>query len=183
MDPDVVFPSLEILVNEELHARVILQGVLRAERYVWIATANLKDMHVKVGRSFKPILDVFQEMANRGVSFRIIHCDLPSKKFRDTLERASVLTSGALELQICPRSHWKIAVVDGTRAYIGSANFTGAGLGPRSRGKRNMEIGIWTQERHLVQRIQSIFDEFWIGSHCIACSFRRSCPDPIRTSL
>ena len=38
-------------------------------------------------------------------------------------------------------NHWKIVVVDNRFAYWGSANFTGAGLGARSPGRRNLELG------------------------------------------
>lgn len=36
--------GVDWLSGEELHRRVITEGVLRAERSVWIATANLKDL-------------------------------------------------------------------------------------------------------------------------------------------
>ena len=38
-----------------------------------------------------------------------------------------------MELQICPRCHWKMVIVDGRLGYTGSANFTGAGLGAKKR--------------------------------------------------
>lgn len=172
-------PSLELLFGEQLHRRVILEGVLKAKRYVWIATANLKDMHMRKGKRFRPVLQVLDEMAKEGVTFRIIHGELPSRSFRNTLERFPRLAEYALELQICPRSHWKMVIVDGIRAYIGSANFTGAGLGARSEGKRNLEIGIWTEDPALVSPIKDLFDEFWMGFHCPGCSLKSKCPDPI----
>jgi phosphatidylserine/phosphatidylglycerophosphate/cardiolipin synthase-like enzyme len=173
-------PQLELLFGEELHRKVILEGVLRAERFVWIATANLKDMHMKRGRTFRPVLEVLDEMAGEGVTFRIIHGDLPSRYFVETLERFPRLAGEALELQICLRSHWKMVIVDGVRAYIGSANFTGAGLGARSTRRRNLEIGIWSSDPLLVSPIRDLFDEFWMGLHCWDCALRKKCPDPIR---
>ena len=38
------FVGVDRLSGEKLHRRVIGEGVLRAERSVWIATANLKDL-------------------------------------------------------------------------------------------------------------------------------------------
>ena len=92
-------------------------------------------MHIPGRPRFKPILEIFNQMAGWGVSFRIVHSDMPSRPFRATLERFSRLYSGALELQICPRCHWKMVIVDGLFGYLGSANFTGAGLGAKSEKK------------------------------------------------
>ena len=115
---------MELLTGHDLHRNVIQKAVLFADKYVWIATANLKDMHIPVALGYKPILEIFNNMAARGVSFRIVHSDLPSRPFRATLERFPRLTSGALELQICPRCHWKMVIVDGEQvmAEIGEGN-------------------------------------------------------------
>ncbi len=136
----------ELLTGDELHQRVILDQVMLAQRTVWIATANLKDMHVSMARGYRPILESFDDMARRGVRFRIIHAELPSRPFRETLEKFARLTGGGLELQICPRSHWKMALVDGVFAYLGSANFTGAGLGVKKPSRRNLELGVVTED-------------------------------------
>lgn len=163
----------------ELHEQVIVDGVLAAARTVWIATANLKDMHVKGARRYRPILEHFDELAARGVRFRIIHSDLPSRPFRDTLDRCPNLLAGGLELQICPRSHWKMAIVDHRLAYLGSANFTGAGLGVKKPARRNLELGVLTTDPEWVGELVRQFDRFWIGEHCRECAFRDRCPDPI----
>jgi hypothetical protein len=172
--------EIELLAGARLHTRVIQEAVLTAEDYVWIATANLKDMHVPLaGKRYRPILEVFDLMAQKGVTFRIVHSDLPSRSFRKTLERFPRLTGGALELQICPRSHWKMVVVDGQKAYCGSANFTGAGLGAKGERRRNLELGLFTTSREWVLELQSLFDGFWMGGYCTECAYRKKCPDPI----
>jgi phosphatidylserine/phosphatidylglycerophosphate/cardiolipin synthase-like enzyme len=159
---------------------VVEEGLLAARSHVWIATADLKDMHVRRGRRYRPILELFDEMAQRGVSFRVVHAALPSRPFRETLESYPRLTSGALELQICPRSHWKMLIVDHAFAYLGSANFTGAGLGARSERRRNLEIGIATRDPAWIAELAETFDRFWIGEHCDDCALRDRCPDPVR---
>jgi phosphatidylserine/phosphatidylglycerophosphate/cardiolipin synthase-like enzyme len=172
--------QLELLDSGELHTRVIQEAVLMAEDYVWIATANLKDMHVPMARGkYQPILEVFNRMAKKDVTFRIVHSDLPSRSFRRTLERFPRLTGGALELQICPRSHWKMVIVDGQKAYCGSANFTGAGLGAKGAHRRNLELGLFSSSDEWVKKLQSLFDGFWMGSYCARCAYRKKCPDPI----
>jgi len=173
----------ELLTGLDLHTKVIQGAVLGAETYVWIATANFKDMHIRMSRGrYKPILEVFEEMAKRGVSFRVIHSDLPSKQVRETLERLPRLIAGGMEMQICPRSHWKMIIVDGQKAYTGSANFTGAGLGVKSEQRRNLEIGIYSTQKTMVSQLQIWFDSFWMGKYCKNCGFKKQCPDPIVAS-
>ena len=171
--------NLELLTGLQLHRRVVQEMLLGAKKFVWIATANLKDMHISEARRYKPILQVFDRMADQAVTFRIVHSDLPSRPFRETLERFPRLTKKALEMQICPRSHWKMVIVDGKQAYWGSANFTGAGLGAKGEHRRNHELGMLTSDPEWVERLQSLFDEFWIGSYCVKCAIRDKCPDPI----
>jgi phosphatidylserine/phosphatidylglycerophosphate/cardiolipin synthase-like enzyme len=169
----------EILTGVQLHRRVVQQSILNAEHHVSLATANLKNMHVDFGHRYQPILAVFDRMAKDGVRFRIVHGEQPSRRFRSTLEGFPRLTAGALELQICPRCHWKMAIVDGRAAYLGSANFTGAGLGAKSERRRNIEVGVFSEEAGFVSRLESLFDEFWIGAHCRDCGRREHCHQPI----
>ena len=172
--------TVHILSGSALHETVIEDHVLNARSTVWIATADLKDMHVRVGGKFKPILNVFDDMAARGVTFRVVHSALPSSYFRRTIEEFPRLTGEAMELQVCPRSHMKLVVVDGHFGYCGSANFTGAGLGAKSAHKRNLEVGVVSTDPGWVGELESLFDQFWIGEHCIACRLRELCPDPVR---
>ena len=97
---------MKILNHENIHNKVIEELVLEAKQRVWIATANLKDMHIKARRGYKPILDEFNNMMARGVNFRIIHADKMSDSFNKTLSEYPILKRN-LEIQICPRNHWK----------------------------------------------------------------------------
>lgn len=171
---------IRLLHNRELYTRVVSESVLAAEKFVWIATANLKDMHVETPRGYKPILEVFNEYARQGVRFRIIHGEIPSRRFRNTLEKLPSLFGHAMELQICPRSHWKMVIVDGREAYFGSANFTGAGLGAKSEHRRNLEVGAMVLHPGFVKKLMGYFDEFWMGGYCESCAYMKNCPDPIR---
>ena len=172
--------STRLLIGTELHRVVVEERLLGARSQVWIATADLKDMHVKAGRRYQPILSVFDAMAATGVSFRVVHSALPSNPFRATLEGFPRLTAGALELQLCPRSHWKMVIVDGEFGYCGSANFTGAGLGAKSPHKRNLEIGVVSTDPDWVAELEAAFDRFWIGEYCDTCRLKHICPDPVR---
>lgn len=174
---------MEILNHENLHQRVIEELVLEAKERVWIATANLKDMHFKALRSYKPILDEFNSMGNRGVSFRVVHADKMSQSFNKTLSEYPLLQKN-LEIQICPRSHWKMVIVDGKAAYFGSANFTGAGLGVKNENRRNLELGALITgkgmtDKEQISQLEMLFDNFWMGEHCLHCERRKYCPSPI----
>ena len=173
-------PGTRLITGEQMHQAVIVEQVLAARSHVWIATADLKDMHVRRGRRFVPVLDALADLARAGVALRVVHGALPSRPFRETLDDYPELVSGGLELQICPRSHWKMVIVDGAFAYCGSANFTGAGLGARAPERRNLEIGVISDEQPLVSALEAEFDRFWIGEHCERCGLRARCPDPIR---
>ena len=80
--------EFELVEGLDLHSSVIEEGVLTARSRVWIATADLKDMHIRSARGRgRPVLDAFDDLAACGVQFRVIHASLPSRPFRTTLER------------------------------------------------------------------------------------------------
>lgn len=88
---------MEWLSGRELYRAVITEGVLRAERSIWIATANLKDLYVPgAGRRYRPILDEFSRLARDGVQIRVIHAELPSRSFRETFDSLPALVDGGL---------------------------------------------------------------------------------------
>lgn len=84
-----------------------------------------------------------------------------------------------IERMLCPRVHFKIIVIDGQAAYIGSVNLTGAGMGMKSPHRRNFESGIFTDDPPLVDAAMEHFDSVWCGAHCPRCGRRQYCGDPI----
>ena len=75
-------------------------------------------------------------MVKRGVEVRLIHAKDPVPNWRDDFDRYPTLWT-AMERMLCPRVHFKCIIVDGRKAYFGSANLTGAGMGAKSEKKRN----------------------------------------------
>ncbi len=69
--------------------------------------------------------------------------------------------------------------MDGRFLYLGSANWTGAGLGAKGTGRRNFEIGIVTDDALLLDEVQEMFDRIWRGAECGACKLRVECPGPL----
>ena len=169
----------ELLVNAELNREVIKRRLAEARESVWISTANVKAMLIELNGRFRPVVDLFAELSARGVALRLLHAELPSRPFRDAFDRQSLLVRGGLELKICPRVHFKAVIVDGAWIYLGSANLTGAGLGAKSAGKRNFELGFVTEDFDVIDRASALFDAIWSGAECGACKLRDVCPDPI----
>ena len=180
------------LIVDRAHYDQVMQGALdRAEVSVWIGTANLKDVHVEApigttararGR-FLSITERFGDLVRRGVEIRILHGALPSRPYRASLERERSLVPPAFEMRHCPRVHLKMIAVDGAYLYLGSANFTGAGLGAKGDGRRNFEMGILTDDDVMLDVAQARFDRIWRGKECASCKLLDRCPKPIAKAI
>lgn len=179
--------SIELVAGRGHYERVIA-AVLAAKRSVWIATANLKELMIEPalrmpGRrrqaDYRSVLEAFDELAARGVELRMLHASLPSRPFRDEFDRHPRLLRGGLELRLCPRVHLKTVIVDGRLAYLGSANWTGAGLGVKGEGRRNFELGIVTEDERMLDELQALYQTLWSGEPCARCRLRESCEAPL----
>lgn len=169
------------VAGRALYDEVIVNGVLRAKKSVWIATANVKELFVErpgLRRGVGSILGAFSELHGRGVELRLLHAELPSRRFRAAFDRRPELVRGGLMMKQCPRVHMKAIIVDGNWLYIGSANLTGAGLGLKGDDKRNFELGLVTEDFELLDRVQAMYEELWTGAPCERCKLRDLCPDP-----
>jgi phosphatidylserine/phosphatidylglycerophosphate/cardiolipin synthase-like enzyme len=185
-------PITAQLVGGRGHYEHVVRAVMEAQRSVWIATANLKELMVEdhraapgrrrtvgSGRTYRSILAVFDELAGRGIELRILHASPPSRPFREELKRHPRLARGGLQLRACPRVHFKAVIVDGGFLYLGSANWTGAGLGAKGTGRRNFELGFATADDGLLDRVQEIYQRIWRGGECATCKLRDVCPAPL----
>jgi len=167
---------IEFLTDRELYETVVLREIPAARKFPWIATSDLKDMYVEKGKKAVPFLEVLSGLVDRNVSLRLIHAKEPGANFRKDYDRYPNLIAG-LERLICPRTHFKAAVVDGRFAYSGSANITGAGLGAKSVRRRNFESGIVTDDARLIGKIMKQFDEIWMGARCRDCRRTEYCAE------
>jgi phosphatidylserine/phosphatidylglycerophosphate/cardiolipin synthase-like enzyme len=176
------------VVSGRGHYETVIEAVLAAQTSVWVGTANLKELMIEDHRArpgvrrsrtrkqYRSILAAFAEIAERGVELRILHADLPSRPFRAELAKHPGLT---LERRVCPRVHLKVVIVDGALCYIGSANWTGAGLGVRGEGRRNFELGMVTDDGPLLDQVQALYERIWTGGACGSCKLRDLCPKPL----
>ncbi|MFV0521017.1 MAG: phospholipase D family protein [Mangrovibacterium sp.] len=169
--------SIKFITNEQLYHQAILP-VSRAENFVWIGTADIKDLHVKQFHDTVSFLSMLNDLVRKKISVRLLHAKEPGPNFRSSFDKYPLLAKN-IEMQLCPRVHFKHIIIDGEYAYSGSANLTGAGLGMKSANNRNFESGIVTTNPQLVDSIMSQFDSVWMGSHCVKCGRRQYCSDPI----
>ncbi len=168
------------LVLDEAHYAAVIGAVRQAQVSVWIATANLKQMLVEVGRArrYGSVLGVLDALARRGVELRLLHAAMPSRPFRDSFDEYPRLWE-ALSLRMCPRVHLKAVIVDGRVMYLGSANWTGAGLGAKAPHRRNFELGIMTEQPEVIDEVQARYERIWRGAECGGCGRRDSCEAPL----
>jgi phosphatidylserine/phosphatidylglycerophosphate/cardiolipin synthase-like enzyme len=180
--------SVEVsLIAGRGHYEQVIASLARARRSIWIATANLKELMVEGPRRsarsrnrFCSVLDLLDEHARVGVELRILHAGHPSRAFRRSFDRHPRLVAGGLELRQCPRVHFKTVIVDAELCYLGSANWTGAGLGAKGAGRRNFELGFVSEDEDLIDQVQAMYEAVWSGSQCRACKLRdEGCEAPL----
>lgn len=176
------------LIRDRAHYdEVVMGAVAKARVSLWISTANVKGVRVEapIGTrarargSYVSILEVFEGLRARGVELRLLHAGVPSRAFREDLRAQKRLAAGGLAMRRCPRVHLKMIAVDGALLYLGSANFTGAGLGAKGDRRRNFEAGVLTDDDVMLDEMQGVFDRIWTGRECPRCALRAQCPAPI----
>jgi phosphatidylserine/phosphatidylglycerophosphate/cardiolipin synthase-like enzyme len=181
--------SAELVVDAAHYSEVVMKAIAGARVSLWIATANVKEMRVEApigtrararGR-YVSILETLDGLAAAGVELRLLHGAVPSRFFRKELASRARLARGGLAMRLCPRVHLKLIAVDGRILYLGSANFTGAGLGAKAEGRRNFEMGLLTDDDVWLDAAQARFERIWSGRDCKGCLLRRECPKPIDT--
>lgn len=169
------------LLDREIYEHFTQKHLVNARSLVWIATANLKGTNVRYKNRFVSIADLMAALVNKGVSFRVIHSELPSKPFRaryEQLDTKGCLSAG-VEFLHCIRMHAKIFIVDGRVALVTTANLTGAGVGAKGTNNRNFEIGFLMESEEEVQPFMDYFDYVWMGGRCPSCGRRDICPAPV----
>ena len=170
---------IQFVANREIYEKMIRDRVPQTKKRLWIATADIKDMYVeKAGlhRQMVPFLQILSELLHQGVAIRLIHAKEPGPAFRQDFDRFPGLWGG-IERVLCPRVHFKCVICDGTTAYFGSANLTGAGMGAKGELRRNFENGIITDEPKLIAPLETQFDDVWRGHFCPKCARKKFCVD------
>jgi phosphatidylserine/phosphatidylglycerophosphate/cardiolipin synthase-like enzyme len=166
----------ELLTDEEIYQKVILDMVPNTKRFLWIGTADIKDLYVNKGKTMVPFLEILSDLLQKGVEIRLIFAKEPGPAFRKDFDKYPTLIKG-LEQMHCPRVHFKTIISDGKTAFTGSANLTGAGLGAKSKNNRNFEAGILTTEPMFIEKLMTQIDQLWIGENCRTCGKKQYCSE------
>lgn len=169
-----------LLLNRDIYLEVIQERLPNAKQYVWIVTADIKDMYVEYDSGFVPLLQLLSDLVEDGVAIRLIHAKEPGPRFREDFDRFDALINNELfERILCPRVHTKAIIIDGREAFVGSPNLTGAGLGSKHEDKRNFEAGFLFDDPQSIKELSDWVDELYLGDYCHSCRRREYCPDPI----
>ena len=164
------------ITDRDIYEKVIREAIPRCTKFLWLSTADLKDLYVHKGRKMIPFLEILSDLAAAGVSIRLLHAKEPGPAFQKDFDRYPGLIEG-MERILCPRVHFKTVIVDGRFAFSGSANLTGAGMGAKSVKRRNFESGFITSDSLIIEQIMEQFDAIWIGRHCRGCGRKEYCAD------
>ncbi len=164
----------EFVTDREIYHTLICTEIPKAKRFVWLATADLKDLYINRHNKMVPFLELLSDLTQRHVELRMLHAKKPGPMFWKDYTRYPRLDE-CLEMMLCPRVHLKTIVIDAKLAYLGSANLTGAGIGAKSPKRRNFESGIITDETHMIDHVMDHFDSIWRGDHCKPCQRKGYC--------
>ena len=165
-------------IADSAHYDTVLAEVLNVKKHLWIGTADIKDLYFKQGATSVPFLQIISELIKKGVEVRLIHAKEPGPAFRTDFDKYPELLDG-MDRVVCPRVRFELIIIVVHKAYIVSANLTGAGIGMKGDSTRNFESGIFTSNTELVKAAQKQFDDVWLGAHCKECRRKEYCPEPV----
>lgn len=167
-----------MIVDSQHFYRVVRDGILKSKISLDIATADFKAMLVPEAGSNRAvsIVAILRRLASRGVEIRLLHSGTPSSAALRELKSALPKN---LVIRRCPRLHFKTVIVDCKGMYLGSANLTGAGMGAKADGKRNFELGIWSEANTMIDAVLDQFNALWEGRRCETCRRKDICPVPL----
>ena len=178
---------MQLLADAD-HLDLLTGRVLKARVSVDLMTADLKTVLVPDGgggRRARPLLAHLAALAGRGVEVRLLHAGVPTRpalaELKSLTDRATGDLPANLQLRRCPRLHAKLALVDMTGLYLGSANLTGAGLGAKGPTRRNFELGTWHTDPATLDAAAGYFNALWEGHHCPTCGRREVCLVPLES--
>lgn len=165
-------------ISDREHYNFLIDNIKAAKSYVHISTANLKRFSIgetEAKASSESFIDILESLVDQSVQVRII-CSTPSRGFLDEIQdHVNLMNNRHFHFKTCRRCHMKLVIIDGEIIYVGSANITAAGMGPRIDTRRNFEAGIITSDSDLVEQGIDIFEEAWSERTCKTCYYKQEC--------
>ena len=85
----------ELITNREIYERFLLEAIPQSRKFLWIGTADLKDLHVHRGRRMIPFIGLLSELVERGVAVVLISSEMP--ELLGLADRVAVMHEGTLQ--------------------------------------------------------------------------------------
>ena len=100
---------MQLLLNEAIYRKVIVELLPQTRKFLWIVTADIKDLHVPKGRRFVPLPEILSDLVGAGVSVRLMHAKEPGPRFREDFDKyPNLVSSDLFERILCPRIHTNV---------------------------------------------------------------------------
>jgi cardiolipin synthase len=138
------------LIVSPLNSRLEMEALIRS------ATKTI-DIYTEVMRDTE-VVSLLEQRARSGIAVRLIMSPDNDPLAVQTL---AVLRKAGVTIHLIgtPYIHAKAIVIDDSRVFVGSENFTATSL------DKNREIGITSDDRGIVQRVESAFDHDFAKAH------------------
>ena len=78
---------LEFITDRDIYKQVICGRINKARKFVWIATSDLKDLHVEKNGMMVPFLEVLSDLVKKHVEIRLLHAKEPGTAFRRDFDK------------------------------------------------------------------------------------------------
>ena len=166
------------LISDREHYEFLMEYIRDARSRVLISTANMKRFSIgetEAKATSESFLDILEDLAYLGVEIRIISSSTSNGFLEEMKGHESLMKNLSFHFKTCRRCHMKMVLIDDEVIYIGSANITAAGMGPRIDTRRNFETGMISSDSSLVEQGIGIFDEVWSGKRCKECYYKSEC--------
>ena len=156
-----VAKEFKVLKDYDFFYELFEKGrMVNAKKSVKITTANLNEMMVPVPgfKEYVSVGNLFKLLVKRKVEISIIYRKF-TEPFRRDIKDKKLHKNKRFHLFQNERNHSKMVIIDDRLVVLGSANFSGRGIGARSREKRNFELGVLTDNPNIVKYCIDYFDE------------------------
>ncbi len=149
-----------VYVGAGYQEKVIKRFLLKTSRTLDIATWSIRNFKVKIRNDFFTISELLRDLVfKKGVEARLI---IGNSKDLDLVKKHFI--PAGVNVKILPKNHAKIIIMDDILAYMGSANFTGGGVGSTLKSKKkffNLEVAMLTWAKDDLKKLKYYFETCW----------------------
>ncbi len=78
---------MKLVFHKEIYKKVVVEQIANSRKWLWISTANIKDLYVTKGNQMVPILELLADLVARKVAIRLIFAREPGPVFKAELSK------------------------------------------------------------------------------------------------